>query len=108
MKSSHTLTRSIATLLALTPFATHGSADTLTGTGGATQPGVSWAPTTAAGGTIGVWSLGAIPGTGDNAIISATGLVDIRGSAAVFGATHSTEIQDLTFNSAADVTPEQQ
>ena len=104
MKSSHTLTRSIATLLALTPFATHGAADTLTGTGGATQPGVSWAPTTAAGGTIGVWSLGAIPGTGDNAIISATGLVDIRGSAAVFGATHSTEIQDLTFNSAADVT----
>ena len=41
---------------------------------------------------------------GDHAILAATGFVDIRSSAGAFGATHSTEIQDLTFNSTADVT----
>ncbi len=107
MKTNAILTRGIATLFALAPFAAHGAADTLTGTGGATQPGVSWAPTTAAGGTIGVWSLGAIPGAGDNAIIAATGLIDVRGSAAAFNPSATvgtTEIQDLTFNSTAAVT----
>ena len=103
MNSHPILSRGIATLLLFAPFAAHAATDTLTGTGTATQPGVSWAPTTAAGGTVGVWSLGAIPGTGDNAVIAATGLIDLRGSAAIF-ATHQTEIQDLTFNSTAAVT----
>ncbi len=100
MKIPCILSRGITTLLSFAPLFTQAAQDTLTGTGGATQPGVSWADTAAAGGTIGVWSLGGIPGAGDNAIISATGLVDVRGSA--LGG--STTFQDLTFSSTAAVT----
>ncbi len=105
MNTKRILSRSVATLLALTPLLAPGAVDTLTGAGAATQPGVSWAPTTAAGGTVGVWSLGAgtVPSNVDNVVIAATGLVDIRGSAAIWPS-HSTEIQDLAFNSTAAVT----
>ena len=100
MKNASILSRSIATLLALTPAGLYGAADTLTGNGAAVATGVSWAAPVLPS----AWSLvTGLPGVGDNAIIAATGFVDIRGSAAVFGATHSTEIQDLTFNSTADV-----
>ena len=93
MNPKHILSRSVAMLLTLTPFAAHGTADTLSGAGGATQPGLAW-------GLASNWSLGATPGVGDNVIIAATGLVDVRGS------TNGgfKEIQDITFNSTAAVT----
>ena len=100
MNTKHILSRSVATLLVLVPFAVRAAVDTLTGTGAAVTTGVSWAAPVSPS----AWSLGTLPGVSDNAVISATGFVDIRGSAAAFGATHSTEIQDLTFNSTAAVT----
>ena len=87
MSTKRILSRSVATLLALTPILAHGAADTLSGASPA------WA-------TVAAWSLGAIPGTGDNAIIAATGTVDVRGS--TLGG--SKEIQDITFSSTAAVT----
>ena len=86
MSTKRILSRSVATLLSLTPFLAHGAADTLSGAN-------------AAWGTPANWSLGAIPGTVDNAIIAATGTVDVRGS--TLGGL--TVIQDITFNSTAAV-----
>ena len=86
MSTKQILSRSVATLLTLTPFLARGAADTLSGASPA------W-------GTAASWSLTAIPGIGDNAIIAATGTVDVRGS--TLGG--SKEIQDLTFNSTAAV-----
>ena len=93
MKIARILSRSIATLAALSPLAAYPAADTLSGAGGAAVPGLAW-------GTPANWSLGAIPGVADNAIITATGFVDVRGS--TLGG--SKEIQDLAFNSTAAVT----
>ena len=84
MKIARILSRSIATLAALSPLAAYSAADTLSGASPA------WA-------TAANWSLGAIPGIGDNAILTATGTVDVRGSA--LGG--SKEIQDLAFASTA-------
>ena len=86
MSTKHILSRGVATLLALTPFLARGAADTLSGASPA------W-------GTAANWSLAAIPGSGDNAIITATGAVDVGGS--TLGGLQ--EIQDLTFNSTAAV-----
>ena len=86
MKNARILSRSIATLLALSPFAAYPAADTLSGASPA------WGNTTA-------WSLSAIPLATDNAIVAATGTVDVRGS--TLGG--SKEIQDLAFNAAAAV-----
>jgi autotransporter-associated beta strand protein len=66
---------------------------TLSGAGGATLPGLSWA-------AAGNWSPTAVPGSNDNAVVAASGLVDIRGSA--FGG--AIEIQDLAFTGASAVT----
>lgn len=66
---------------------------TLNGSGGATLPGLSWA-------TAGNWSPASVPAAADNAVVAATGLVDVRGSA--FGG--AAEIQDLAFAGAAAVT----
>ena len=87
MKTASILSRSIATLIAFSPIAAYAAADTLSGVSPA------WVTATA-------WSLGAIPGTGDNAILAATGTVDVRGSA--LGGLK--EIQDITFNAAAALT----
>ena len=84
MKITRALSRSIATLFALSPLAAYSAADTLSGASPA------W-------GTAANWSLGAIPGIADNAILTATGTVDVRGSA--LGG--SKEIQDLAFASTA-------
>ena len=86
MKIARVLSRSIATLAALSPIAAYSAADTLSGASPA------W-------GTAANWSLGAIPGIGDNAILTATATVDVRGS--TLGG--SKEIQDLAFNSTAAV-----
>ncbi|MEO7319779.1 MAG: autotransporter-associated beta strand repeat-containing protein, partial [Chthoniobacteraceae bacterium] len=87
MKTSRILSRSVATLIALSPIAAYSAADTLSGASPA------WITATA-------WSLGSIPGTGDNAILAATGTVDVRGSA--LGGFR--EIQDITFNATAALT----
>ncbi len=86
MNTRHILSRTVASLLALTPFVAHGTADTLSGASPA------WA-------TMGGWSLNAIPGSGDNAVITATGVVDVRGS--TLGGLQ--EIEDITFSSTAAV-----
>jgi autotransporter-associated beta strand protein len=66
---------------------------TLSGSGGTTLPGLSWA-------TASNWSPLSVPGPADNAVVAATGWVDVRGSA--FGG--AAEIQDLAFTGAAAVT----
>ncbi len=76
------------------PVYIRGAADTITGASPA------WA-------TAAAWSTTAIPTASDNAIIAATGTMDVRGSAAGFNPTATlgtTTIQDLQFNSAAAVT----
>jgi autotransporter-associated beta strand protein len=83
---------SLLALVALLPRA-DAATNTLSGAGGATLPGLSWA-------TAANWSPAAVPGSNDNAVVAATGLVDIRGSA--FGG--ASEIQDLAFTGASAVT----
>lgn len=67
--------------------------NTLSGSGGATLPGLAW-------GTAANWSLAALPGVNDNAIVAATGLVDLRGSTLAGAA----DIQDLAFAGSSAVT----
>ena len=76
------------------PVYIRGAADTITGASPA------WVTTTA-------WSTGAIPTASDNAIIAATGSVNLQGSNAAFNPTATlgtTTIQDLQFNSVGAVT----
>lgn len=82
-------------LIVSTAFAVSGFAasDTLSGSGGNTLPGLPWAiPAN--------WSLGVLPGSSDNAVIAASGFVDVRGST-LGGAA---EVQDLAFTGASAVT----
>ncbi len=87
MKPIRILSRSIVACVIFFPVAAWCGLDTFSGVAPA------W-------GTAAAWSLGAIPGTGDNAVIAATGTVDVRGS--TLGGLQV--IQDLTFNSTAAVT----
>jgi hypothetical protein len=74
------------TVLRAAPF-------TLSGSGGATLPGLAW-------GTAGNWSPAVLLGVNDNAVVTATGLVDVR-SSTLGGAA---EIQELSFTGASAVT----
>jgi autotransporter-associated beta strand protein len=85
MKTNPILSRTIASILSLAPIGAGAASNTISGANPA------WATTTS-------WSLGALPTPADNAIITATGTVDIRGSSFVG---EITEIQDLTFSSGA-------
>jgi autotransporter-associated beta strand protein len=73
--------------LLLAPIAIEASPDTLSGLNPA------WA-------TGGNWSLGFAPGVGDNALITATGIVDVNGAA--LGGLR--ELQDITFSALNNVT----
>jgi fibronectin-binding autotransporter adhesin len=85
LKTNSILTKTIASILILAPFGANAASDTISGANPA------WATPTN-------WSLGALPTAADNVIITATGTVDIRGSAF---AGQITEVQDLTFSTAA-------
>jgi autotransporter-associated beta strand protein len=69
------------------------ASNTLSGSGGSSLPGWAW-------GTTANWSLGALPGANDNAVVAATGNVDVRGSS-LGGAA---EIQDLSFTGTSPLT----
>ena len=86
MKTSRILRHSIAALVLALP-SVEAAPDSLTGADPAWATGTNW-------------SLGVRPGLGDNAIISATGIVDVNGTTLA----GLTEIQDLTFNSGSAVT----
>ena len=86
MKTSRILRHSIAVLVLTLPAA-KAAPDSLSGAD------LDWA-------TGSNWSLGVRPGIGDNAIISATGIVDVNGTAL----SGLTEIQDLTFDTVSAVT----
>lgn len=88
MKPQTILSRTIASILALTPIGATAASNTISGTNPA------WA-------TAANWSLGALPTAADNVVITGTGTVDIRGSAF---AGQVTEVQDLTFSAAAAMT----
>jgi hypothetical protein len=79
------LAQTIASILLVVPVGAGAASNTISGANPA------WATATN-------WSLGAIPTAGDNVILTATGTVDIRGSAFVG---QITEVQDLTFSSLA-------
>ncbi len=87
------LSHSLPTLLILVvgTSASQATALTLSGAAPAWATATNWAPG------------GVLPGVNDNAILASTGVVDVRGSAAAFGAGTFgiTEIQDLSFNSSA-------
>ena len=86
MRTTRILSHSIVALL-LAPIAIEASPDTLSGLNPA------WA-------TGGNWSLGFAPGVGDNALITATGIVDVNGAA--LGGLR--ELQDITFSALNNVT----
>ena len=86
MKTSRILRHSIAVLVLALPAA-QAAPNTLSGADPAWASGINW-------------SLGVRPGVGDNALIPATGIVDVNGTA--LGGL--TEIQDLTFNAGSAVT----
>ncbi|HET6410282.1 MAG TPA: hypothetical protein VFG14_20495, partial [Chthoniobacteraceae bacterium] len=88
LKSQSILRGTIASILTFAPLTSFSATNTISGANPA------WGTTTN-------WSLGALPTATDNAVIAATGTVDIRGSAFP---TFTTEIQDLTFTTAAAVT----
>ena len=87
MRTPRILSHSIVALLLLAPFASEASPDTLSGVSPAWATGSNW-------------SLGVAPGIGDNAIIAATGLVNVNGTD--LGGLR--ELQDLTFNALGTVT----
>ena len=86
MKIHLLLSQTLALLPLLAPVEANAASDTIFGE----HP--AWATATN-------WSLGALPTATDNAIITATGIVDINGSDFVG---QITEVQDLTFSSDAD------
>ncbi|MDB6152908.1 MAG: putative autotransporter, partial [Chthoniobacteraceae bacterium] len=92
MNRSRILLGSIVALVCLEGPLAQAAEDVITGVAPA------WATTAA-------WSLGALPGINDNAVIRSTGVLDLRGSA--FNGTippNYTEIQDLTFDSGTAMT----
>ena len=100
MSTKHILSRSVATLLALTPFVAHGAGQTITAAG---NPALNAG--NPAWGTDANWSgpNGALkPTASDNAIITYSGSVaagvDLRASA--FTSAGATTIQDLSFAGA--------